>query len=336
MDCQSGPDDSIIIQVIGWLSNNGTTSRKFCQTFCLAKEDKTGKLFSIRNDIFRYLKDPETDDQPEPVAAPRAVVAAPVPVATRQPTEPEKIAVMPEAPVVSAPVALEVHTPVAVAAPVVEEEEEEPSPLSDATPANQATLTYAQRASKAGANKHVFAGSAKTKNHPAPTQTGRAVAVAAAPVPVDTAPVAVAAAARVEPPRRNGQPSASLCIRNIPMEAQFNDVVEYFSAFGTVRRDSVMLQAQRNASREVKPTVSFKFTYLEFMDASSAAACLAHLEPHLLLGNTISVVERIFKPIGSARGRGGRGRGGRGRGGGGSGVRDGPSDGPGRREARPE
>jgi len=62
VDCQLGPENSVLIQVVGWLSKDGDSPlRKFCQTFCLQPETTGAKnqtvRFSIRNDIFRYLSD---------------------------------------------------------------------------------------------------------------------------------------------------------------------------------------------------------------------------------------------------------------------------------------
>ncbi|KAF9217372.1 hypothetical protein BGZ59_004682 [Podila verticillata] len=54
VDCQRSLDGSIIIQVLGELSNRGGPAQKFAQTFFLAVQPKG---FYVLNDIFRYLKD---------------------------------------------------------------------------------------------------------------------------------------------------------------------------------------------------------------------------------------------------------------------------------------
>lgn len=88
-DCQYGPGNSILIQVIGFLgSGDDEPMRKFVQTFCLQKEGGTdGRIrYSIHNDIFRYLKedaaeevvagsDAAADSEPMPVV-PNGVASA--------------------------------------------------------------------------------------------------------------------------------------------------------------------------------------------------------------------------------------------------------------------
>jgi hypothetical protein len=60
VDSVESIDNSIVIQVLGELSNNAAPSQKFAQTFVLAYVPPTG--YFVLNDIFRYLKE-DTDSE---------------------------------------------------------------------------------------------------------------------------------------------------------------------------------------------------------------------------------------------------------------------------------
>ncbi|KAI9325964.1 hypothetical protein DFJ73DRAFT_767154 [Zopfochytrium polystomum] len=69
VDSQASHDGSIVIMVLGEMSNKGGPSHKFCQCFVLA-EQPAG--YFVYNDIFRFLKediDNEYDDPVDPVPA---------------------------------------------------------------------------------------------------------------------------------------------------------------------------------------------------------------------------------------------------------------------------
>lgn len=54
VDSQASFEGSILIQVLGEISNDGQESRKFAQTFCLAPQESG---YYVYNDIFRFLKE---------------------------------------------------------------------------------------------------------------------------------------------------------------------------------------------------------------------------------------------------------------------------------------
>lgn len=54
VDCQVSSEDGIIIQVLGEMSNKGSSSHKFAQTFFLAKQPNG---YFVLNDIIRFLKE---------------------------------------------------------------------------------------------------------------------------------------------------------------------------------------------------------------------------------------------------------------------------------------
>lgn len=60
VDSQSSAEGGIIVQVLGEISNTNQPWRKFAQTFFLA-EQQNG--YFVLNDIFRYLKEDEHDDE---------------------------------------------------------------------------------------------------------------------------------------------------------------------------------------------------------------------------------------------------------------------------------
>ncbi|KAG0096086.1 hypothetical protein BGZ93_005019 [Podila epicladia] len=122
VDCQRSLDGSIIIQVLGELSNRGGPAQKFAQTFFLAVQPKG---FYVLNDIFRYLKDDideyyeEAEEEQEHIQ--EAQVAQVAQELERQEPEPEVVVA-----VATEPVAAEAPIEEAVIEKVepVEEEKE--------------------------------------------------------------------------------------------------------------------------------------------------------------------------------------------------------------------
>ncbi|KAF9423026.1 hypothetical protein BGZ94_008429 [Podila epigama] len=121
VDCQESIQGSIIIQVLGDLSNKGGPAQKFVQTFFLAVQPKG---FYVLNDIFRYLKDDSEDTIEENLTEdPKTDEhTADVPVQPETHVEaesaPEAAPIAPEAITAEAPAA----TIVAPAAPVIKEQ----------------------------------------------------------------------------------------------------------------------------------------------------------------------------------------------------------------------
>ncbi|KAL6712442.1 hypothetical protein ACN47E_000319 [Coniothyrium glycines] len=62
-----GSDASIVIQVIGEISNQGQPHKRFCQTFVLAEQ---ANGYFVLNDIFRYLAEEPEEDEDVQDAAP--------------------------------------------------------------------------------------------------------------------------------------------------------------------------------------------------------------------------------------------------------------------------
>lgn len=67
-------EDSIVIQVIGEVSNKSAELKKFCQTFVLAQQP-TG--YFVLNDIFRYIKE-EGEEEPVDAAQEESTATGPV------------------------------------------------------------------------------------------------------------------------------------------------------------------------------------------------------------------------------------------------------------------
>jgi Nuclear transport factor 2 (NTF2) domain len=64
VDSQDSQDKSIVIQVIGEMSNKNEPHKKFVQTFVLAKQ---ANGYYVLNDIFRYMaEEDEEEEEPEP------------------------------------------------------------------------------------------------------------------------------------------------------------------------------------------------------------------------------------------------------------------------------
>jgi hypothetical protein len=72
VDSQASAHGGIIVQVLGEMSNKGSASQKFAQTFFLAEQPNG---YYVLNDIFRYLKE-DLEDEFEEAEAP--VAKAPV------------------------------------------------------------------------------------------------------------------------------------------------------------------------------------------------------------------------------------------------------------------
>ncbi|KAJ2681761.1 hypothetical protein IWW39_006243 [Coemansia spiralis] len=140
VDTLPSVDGSIVVQVIGEMSNNGQPSRRFAQTFLLVEQPGG---YYLHNDILRYLKDDLEEREPATAPTSASVVEAEVPAATASletdsvavpevvvcPKKDEKVDVdepikqadVPSA-AAAAEVVAEVHTPVAEIKAAVAEE----------------------------------------------------------------------------------------------------------------------------------------------------------------------------------------------------------------------
>ncbi|KAJ2245854.1 hypothetical protein GGI13_005672 [Coemansia sp. RSA 455] len=76
VDTLPSVDGTIVVQVIGEMSNNGQSSRRFAQTFLLVEQPGG---YYLHNDILRYLKDDIEEREPAtaPVSAPVAEAEVP-------------------------------------------------------------------------------------------------------------------------------------------------------------------------------------------------------------------------------------------------------------------
>jgi hypothetical protein len=74
VDSQASAHGGIIVQVLGEMSNKGSASQKFAQTFFLAEQPNG---YYVLNDIFRYLKE-DLEDEFEEAEAPVVGLAAPI------------------------------------------------------------------------------------------------------------------------------------------------------------------------------------------------------------------------------------------------------------------
>ncbi|KAJ2491664.1 hypothetical protein IWW37_002114 [Coemansia sp. RSA 2050] len=73
VDTLPSVDGSIVVQVIGEMSNNGQSSRRFAQTFLLVKQPGG---YYLHNDILRYLKDDLEEREPATAPASASAVEA--------------------------------------------------------------------------------------------------------------------------------------------------------------------------------------------------------------------------------------------------------------------
>lgn len=74
VDSQASAHGGIMVQVLGEMSNKGSASQKFAQTFFLAEQPNG---YYVLNDIFRYLKE-DLEDEFEESETPAAGLAAPL------------------------------------------------------------------------------------------------------------------------------------------------------------------------------------------------------------------------------------------------------------------
>jgi hypothetical protein len=74
VDSQGSISNSILVQVIGEMSNKSAPHRKFTQTFVLAEQSNG---YYVLNDIFRYIKEDEEEAEAEPLSATVAPVEEP-------------------------------------------------------------------------------------------------------------------------------------------------------------------------------------------------------------------------------------------------------------------
>ncbi|KAJ2840200.1 hypothetical protein FBU31_000559, partial [Coemansia sp. 'formosensis'] len=77
VDTLPSVDGSIVVQVIGEMSNNGQSSRRFAQTFLLVEQPGG---YYLHNDILRYLKDDLEEREPATAPVSASVVEVEVPV----------------------------------------------------------------------------------------------------------------------------------------------------------------------------------------------------------------------------------------------------------------
>lgn len=313
VDCQSGPADSILIQVIGWLSKNGSSPmRKFCQTFCLCRGlDTSGnKLrFSIRNDIFRYmLETPTAEDAAEPESSAAASLNGAAVVTASEPAqEPVKATPTP----IEAPKKSEEPAPEPVVAPEpIEPPKKEPEPIAaPAKPTTPAEEPAAEPEPEQTADsKKVFSWAEKaSKIAPRPTPAPIAAPAKAKPAPAAPAavpaatPAAVAAAPTPEPSAPAGgsskytsdsdgfktttsqrapktQPKrTSIYVRNIPQDCEVKDLQELFEQYGKIATHPKFGQSINiRTQKEVRPGQSpGRYAFVEFEDIAAFKSCMA-------------------------------------------------------------
>ncbi|KAG0092567.1 hypothetical protein BGZ92_009362 [Podila epicladia] len=188
VDCQRSLDGSIIIQVLGELSNRGGPAQKFAQTFFLAVQPKG---FYVLNDIFRYLKDDideyyeEAEEEQEHIQ--EAQVAQVAQELERQEPEPEVVVA-----VATEPVAAEAPIEEAVIEKVEPVEEEKEKILA---PETKKSEKKADRKSDKKSEKKD--GKKETKKE-AEHEKKEEVVVETTPAPVEPTP---APEAPVQPPK---------------------------------------------------------------------------------------------------------------------------------------
>ncbi|KAM6977879.1 ras GTPase-activating protein-binding protein 1 [Aplochiton taeniatus] len=66
VDAHATLNEGVVVQVMGELSNNMQTMRKFMQTFVLAPEGTVANKFYVHNDVFRYQDEVFGDSDSEP------------------------------------------------------------------------------------------------------------------------------------------------------------------------------------------------------------------------------------------------------------------------------
>ncbi|KAG0339153.1 hypothetical protein BG000_002740 [Podila horticola] len=185
VDCQGSLDGSIIIQVLGELSNRGGPAQKFAQTFFLAVQPKG---FYVLNDIFRYLKD-DIDEYYEEAEEEQEHIQE-----AQEAQEPERQEPEPEAVVAVA------AEPVAAEAPIEEAVIEKVEPVEEEkekTPAPETKRSEKKADKKLDKKSEKKDGKKETKKEAEPQKKEEAV-VEAVPSPVEPTP---APEAPVLPPK---------------------------------------------------------------------------------------------------------------------------------------
>jgi hypothetical protein len=118
VDAQSSANGGIIIQVIGEMSNRSEPWRKFVQTFFLAEQPNG---YFVLNDIFRFLKDPESDEcEPEQATSEAEQVSASPQQQPASPLSPARSQPVPLAADIPAPEPVQTASPTPSAAPLEE------------------------------------------------------------------------------------------------------------------------------------------------------------------------------------------------------------------------
>ncbi|KAG0016929.1 hypothetical protein BGZ81_010984 [Podila clonocystis] len=188
VDCQRSLDGSIIIQVLGELSNRGGPAQKFAQTFFLAVQPKG---FYVLNDIFRYLKDDideyyeEAEEEQEHIQEAQEAQEAQEP--ERQEPEPEVVVA-----VAAEPVAAEAAIEEAVIEKVEPvEEEKEKIPALETKKSEKKTDRKSDKKSDKKSEK-------KDSRKEAEPEKKEEVVVETAPAPVESTP---APETSVQPPK---------------------------------------------------------------------------------------------------------------------------------------
>ncbi|WFD27562.1 hypothetical protein MNAN1_002561 [Malassezia nana] len=285
VDSQSSADGGIIVQVLGELSNQGGTWRKFVQTFFLAAQTNG---YYVLNDIFRYIQvdsdDAEEPDNEREATAPVAVADtahAPADVIDEKPAqaEPSQPAPSSEAapPAASAP--QEASAPATEATPA--EPDETPKATEPAAPKTWANLA-ASGANRWGTTAAEARGLSSPASAPAKPQG------AAPAVPANKGNKASA------PSSGGGQ----VFVKRLPV--------------GQVSTEALKktLEAQFGPIKECQLNASKGFAFVEFVQADSARrAIAASAEGAVKLGEATVLVEKRRphdnRGAGGTRGRGG-------------------------------
>eukprot|EP00041_Stephanoeca_diplocostata_P039729 m.1637604 g.1637604 ORF g.1637604 m.1637604 type:complete len:434 (+) comp25978_c0_seq1:186-1487(+) len=338
VDCQQISDEFILIQVIGWLSNDNAPMRKFCQSFCLQKVEMNGNLsvrYSICNDIFRYLAEPVEEE-----ATPTAEAAAPVPDAPTEAAPSPKAAIAPAAVVEEAPVSVVESTnaendattesTAATPAPVEAEVEEAaeaamPEPAAMEEEAAKTTAPVQPAAAPAHRAPFSYANAAGKVKAAAPPAATPPAATAPPPVPIGTP----AEGTNNQRPRGPGPRAAGnghvggggvLHVRNLPPQCTAGDLFDTFKVYGQIRanpKNGITIHVSKSAPKNNNhPPV--RYAFIDFENGGTAVArCLQDVEngkEFVLHGQRVLVDRQRDSHRGSGRGRFG-GRGGFGRGG---------------------
>lgn len=311
IDCQTGPAGSILIQVVGLIVFKGFSDaapKKFCQTFCLDKEQHGDQVsMFIRNDIFRFLQEPEAVvAEPEaPVEAPAAAQVEPEPVVVEAAKEEPAKEAAPAEPVAEPAAVVEEPAKVEpVPAPAAEAEAaetadakaapEEPAqpapvepkaepPVETAAPAEPKPsaapavvvpgppLNWAQRAAKPQAAPTVVT---MPKPVPAPAPPVRVAAPVVKPTPAPPHQHHPTHTPRCPPPLGMGK---SLYVKNVPTDCKIEDLVETFKPMGDVRVDSkfgpcINIQNMKQPPKDGRVS---RYAFIEFATEEALRKTLA-------------------------------------------------------------